>query len=197
MKVKELINELKYYQMYLGELISVYHINEAICDLADNNKTVYASYGNCLGQISSALVHHQHILCDIMLRWNKKCKCIPRTIDRVFNEPFMCDETVKEKIKAIFEDLKTGFNSVAGDLDNLNSYRNNVYAHFCNSVFSTQWQVEFKAKHPFDYDKILSMAEQCFDGFSKVLNLLSEEPYEGSICALGDINRMVGKLSQI
>ncbi len=43
MKVKEFINELKYYQMFLGEIISAYYINEAICDFAE--KTIVPLLG--------------------------------------------------------------------------------------------------------------------------------------------------------
>ena len=39
MKNNEFVNELKYYQMFLGEVISDYYINEAICDLFDQKSS--------------------------------------------------------------------------------------------------------------------------------------------------------------
>lgn len=40
---EKIVTELKYYQKYLGELISHFYINEAICDLYDLKRSIIAS----------------------------------------------------------------------------------------------------------------------------------------------------------
>lgn len=195
MKVKEFVNELKYYQMFLGEVISAYYINEAICDFAEQKNFSFASYGNCLGQISSALIRSQFVLCDILLRNSTQSKCIPRTIERIFNEPFGSDKKLKEEIQSVLCVVKDELNKIECDLKELGEYRNNVYAHFNNNIFSETWQEEFKKKHPFDYDKIIDVAKKCLDCFSVILTLLEEEPYLKSIIKLKHVQKMIEKLS--
>ena len=122
MKVKEFVNELKYYQMFLGEVISAYYINEAICDFAEQKKFSFASYGNCLGQISSALIRSQFVLCDILLRNSTQSKCIPRTIERIFNEPFGSDKKLKEEIQSVLCVVKDELTKIECDLKELGEY---------------------------------------------------------------------------
>lgn len=195
MKVKEFINELKYYQMFLGEIISNYYINEAICDFAEQNRICFNQYGNCLGQISSALVHNQHLLCDILLHKNNESKSIPRTLNRLFNEPFNVSKENAQTIKTKASIVLEAIDNHKVDIDNLNAFRNNVYAHFNNKLFDEQWQEEYKAKHPFDFDALIKVCKQCVDIFSEILYLLNEEAYSMSTIQLAHLDKFIKKLS--
>ena len=195
MKVKEFINELKYYQMFLGEIISNYYINEAICDFAEQKRMAFIQYGNCLGQISSALVHNQHILCDILFHKNNESKSIPRTLGRLFTEPFNVPKETKKEIKEKAINILSMIEEANNDIENLTAFRNNVYAHFNNSLFVEEWQEEYKRKHPFDFERIIDICKQCIDAFNEILVLLGEEGYLKSIARLTHIERFIQKLS--
>ena len=195
MKVKEFVNELKYYQMFLGEIISNYYINESICDFAEQNRTAFNQYGNCLGQISSALVHNQHVLSDILFHKDNDSKSIPRTLGRLFTESFNAPketaQAIKEKATIILDIIE----KASGDIKNLTAFRNNVYAHFNNSLFIEEWQEEYKRHHPFDFEKIIDICKQCIDIFSEMLALLGDEGYLRSVVRLAHIGRFIQKLS--
>ena len=195
MKVKEFVNELKYYQMFLGEVISNYYINESICDFAEQNPMAFNQYGNCLGQISSALVHNQHILSDILFHKNNESKSIPRTLGRLFTEPFNVSIDTKKEIKEKASNILDIIEKANDDIKNLTAFRNNVYAHFNNSLFIEEWQEEYKRNHPFDFEKMIDICKQCVDAFSEILVLLGEEGYLKSIVRLTHIERFIQKLS--
>ncbi len=195
MKVKEFVNELKYYQMFLGEIISNYYINESICDFAEQNRMAFNQYGNCLGQISSALVHNQHILSDILFHKNNESKSIPRTLGRLFTEPFNVSIDTKKEIKEKASNILDIIEKANDDIKNLTAFRNNVYAHFNNSLFIEEWQEEYKRNHPFDFEKMIDICKQCVDAFSEILVLLGEEGYLKSIVRLTHIERFIQKLS--
>ena len=195
MKIKEFVNELKYYQMFLGEAISAYYINSAICDFADQKESSFYRYGNCLGQISSALIYRQSMLCDILLRNSKQSKCIPRTIERIFNEPFGNDKKTKEEIQRLLCAVKEQLDKIESDLKELSEYRNNVYAHFNNNIFSEMWQKEFRQKHCFNDVQIIEVAAKCFEHFSIILKLLKEEPYLKSLVNQAHVKRMIKRIS--
>ncbi len=136
------------------------------------------------------------MLCDILLRKNNESKSIPRTIDRIFNEPFGNDKKIKENIQSILNKLKSDLDTVNQDIENLGKFRNNVYAHFNNNLFSEQWQEEFKLKYPFDYEKILVICKRCIEYFSEILGLLGEEPYLKAIIQFSSTKFLIDTLSK-
>lgn len=195
MKNNEFVNELKYYQMFLGEVISDYYINEAIHDLFDQKSSSFIQYGNCLGHISSALLHNQQVLCNILLTKSKEGKSIPKTLGRLFTESTNISTDVLEQIKEKAKVVLNLIEESKSDLSNLKNFRDNIYAHFNNNLFIEDWKVDFKANHPFDFKKIVNICINIFDIFSQMLEMLGEESYYKSITPTMYIDRFIKSLS--
>lgn len=196
METTELINELHYYQMYLGEFLSDFEINEAICDLYEENKVCYNQYGLCLGNISSALSYRQHMLCYLLFYNDSDGKSIPKLINRIKDTKIVNDKELSKDIKNIVFKLDEPFSKAENDIDNLKEYRHNVYAHWNKKVFNTDWQQEFTFNHQFNYDNILELSIQCFKVFSEILILLGSEPFEKSLVSNHSIEFLLNRLKK-
>ena len=195
MKINEFVNELKYYQMFLGEVISDYYINKAICDFFDQKPASFIKYGNCLSHISSALLQRQQVLCNILLTKNRDGKSIPKTLGRLFTESTNISTDVLEQIKEKAKVVLNLIEESKSDLSNLKDFRDNVYAHFNNNLFKEEWQVDFRANHPFDFKKMVNMCINIFDVFSHILEMLGEESYYKSITPTMYIDSFIKSLS--
>ena len=196
METTELINELHYYQMYLGEFLSDFEINEAICDLYEENKVCYNQYGLCLGNISGALSYRQHMLCYLLFYNDSDGKSIPKLINRIKDTKIVNDKELSKDIKNIVFKLNEPFSKAENDIDNLKEYRHNVYAHWNKKVFNTDWQQEFTFNHQFNYDNILALSIQCFKVFSEILILLGSEPFEKSLVSNHSIEFLLNRLKK-
>lgn len=194
MKIQELVNEIQYYQMYLGEFLSDFEINEAICDFSEENKNCYNKYGLCLGHISGALNYRQHMLCYLLFYNSSDGKSIPKFINRIKDTKIVNDNELSKLIKNIVSKLDSPFLEAKKDIENLKEYRHNVYAHWNKNVFNTDWQQEFESNHKFNYDNILELSIQCFKVFSEILSLLGSEPFEKSLISKYSISLLFDKL---
>ena len=196
MEISKLINELHYYQMYLGEFLSDFELNEAICDLYEENKGCYNQYGLCLGNISGALNYRQHMLCYLLFYNDSDGKSIPKLINRIRDTEIVNDKKLTAGIKNIVSKLEKPFAEAKNDIENLKEYRHNVYAHWNKKVFNSDWQQEFALNHQFNYDKILELSIQCFKIFSEILILLGGEPFEKSLIKNHSIEYFFNKLKK-
>lgn len=188
---KGLITELKYYQMYIGEIISDYEINERICDLFDTNKVVYAKYGNCLGHISTALVYRQYMLCCLMFCEDKDSKSIQKLCNTILDTKVVDDKDLHAQLKKCIERLKTVLDENKSTIDKLYKYRCKIYAHWDKKVFDSDWQKAFVLEYKFDYEAILKLCNESFDTITNLLELLGEGPYTKSITPLSDIDKFI------
>lgn len=195
--IKEKIaNELKYYQKYLGELISHFYINEAICDFYDNQKADYCRFGICLGNISDALNYRQHMLCYLLFHYDKESKSIPRLLNKVRDLKISNNKEKEKELKKLAEELRLEINQANPDIESLKEYRYDVYAHWNKNIFDEDWQKDFASKHPFDYGKIIDLSVKSFNIFKKMLSLLDEESFELSIIEPSHIDLFIEKLSK-
>ena len=193
---EKIVTELKYYQKYLGELISHFYINEAICNLYDTQKEHYCKFGICLGNISDTLNYRQHMLCYLLFHYDKESKSIPRLLNKVRDIKISNDEGTDKELKKLAEELRFEINEANTDIESLKEYRYDVYAHWNKNIFDEDWQKDFANKHPFDYEKIIGLSVKSFNIFKKMLSLLDEESFELSIIQPSHIDLFIEKLSK-
>lgn len=193
---EKIVTELKYYQKYLGELISHFYINEAICNFYNNQKDDYWRFGICLGNISDALNYRQHMLCYLLFHYDKDSKSIPRLLNKVRDIKISNDEEKDKELKELAKELRFEINAANADIESLKEYRYDVYAHWNKNIFDENWQKDFASKHPFDYEKIINLCFKSFNVFKKMLSLLGEEAFELSIIQPSHIDLFIEKLSK-
>ena len=196
MTKEELINELQNYQMYLGEFVSDFVINESICDFNDENQSKFHYYGNCLSKISSALKYRQHMLCYLLFYKSSDGKSIPRLLNRIKSTSILDDKELSRKIREIASQADDTLSKASQDIDNLKEYRHNVYAHWNDELFNTEWQNDFANNHKFNYENILELGGLCFRLFGEILNLLGSQSFVGSVENNEAIQRFICKLKE-
>lgn len=194
MTKNEVIRELQYYQMYMGEIISCYYFNEAICDLVQSKPSTLFEYKLCLPTLTGALKYKQQTVAAILLCRNDKSKSIPKSIDRILSEKIIDDMLSYQKIKAILHKINERIDQNNDNILELKTYRDKVYAHFEQPLFDENWQVEFKEEHNLDFTKLITLFVSIFNDFSKVLVILGAEPYENSLINLSNVDAFLDKI---
>lgn len=174
---KDVCTDIKYYQLYLKELISDYYINESICDFYDENKSLYIRYGNCLSDISKSLKYRQHMLCYLLFYEDKESKSIPKLLNRIRDTKIIKDKELDKAIKILAKEIEDYVDSNKKDIENLKEYRHNVYAHWNKKLFDQNWQNEFQSQHTFDFKKIITLSQKCIETLSIILSFLGEDSY--------------------
>ena len=177
MNNESLCNDIKYYQMYLKELLTDYYINESICDFYETDKGQFIRYGNCLGNITRALSYRQHMLCYLLFYEDKDSKSIPKLLNRIRDTKLLKDKELDKAIKYLANEIEAMVKSASCDIENLKEYRHKVYAHWNVNLFNTEWQKQFKKNHIFDYEKIISLSKKCIETFGVILNFLGQNSY--------------------
>ena len=177
MSNENLCNDLKYYQMYLKELLTDYYINESICDFYENEKSKFIKYGDCLGNISHALSYRQHMLCYLLFYEDKDSKSIPKLLNRIRDTKLLKDKQLDKAIKFLANEIETIVKSASCDIENLKEYRHKVYAHWDVNLFNTDWQKQFKKDHAFDYEKIINLSKKCIETFELIISFLGQDSY--------------------
>ena len=191
---KEIVNEIKYYQMYLSETISDFCINESICDFFDEDKNKYNQYGICLGNISEALNYRQHMLCYLLFHYDKDSKSIPRFLNRIKDTKIFREVDKDKKLKQLEEEMTQLLEEASNDIQSLKEYRYDVYAHWNKNVFNTEWQQNFKNEHPFDYGKIIELCTQCYNLLGDMLNLFGEKSFSKALINKKHLDAFISQL---
>ena len=194
MTKNEVINELQYYQMYIGEIISCYYINEALCDFADSYPESLRQYGIELRVISRALVCKEHLLSAVLLCYDPKSKRLMKSIERILCEKISDDMLSYSKITNKLHDAKKEIQKCTDDISKLREFRNKVYAHFDQKIFDDSWQISFKKENNFNFTKIKELCESIFNTFSEILEILGSKPYDASVIRLSDVERFIERL---
>ena len=191
-----LIKEIEYYQFYLGKALSQIYINDKICDFYENNNKQFSLYANSLSEISSALLLSQRMLfCDIFLP-DRDSKNIHKLLNKLQSNKIATQEEIDLKIKNIAESLANEVALQSTNLDNLQKYRHNVFAHFNTRFFDDDWRKDFPHENRCDFIEIKNLAIKVFDGCSQILQLLKRVPLSREIMMPFDINTLIKNLSQ-
>ena len=193
---EDIVNSIKYFQMYLGEVLSYYQLNDAICDFYDTTQGKFNEYGNCLGYISSALNYRQHMLCYLLFYYDKDSKSIPRLINEIRDNRVLADKELDHKLKNVALKMAAELDSFHADIENLMEYRHNVYAHWNKKVFNDDWQTQFKKNHTINYKNILLLCQKCFEYFSDMLIMMGEEPFVKSFINDFEIKHFISQLKR-
>ena len=193
---EEIINTIKYFQRYIGEILSNYQINNAICDFYDFNKNKFREYGNCLGHISSALNYRQYMLCYLLFYHDKESKSIPKLINQIKDNRVVADKELDKQLKNIALKINSELNSFSLDIENLKEYRYDIYAHWNTKVFNESWQEQFIKDHPINYSNLLLLCQKCFEHFSNILVIIGDEPFDKSLTKDFEINHFIDKLKK-
>ena len=194
MTKSEVVNELQYYQMYIGEILSCYYFNEAICDLADSKPNIVFKYGLCLSTLSSALKYKSQTVASILLCRISRSKSIPKSIDRILCEKISDDLDAYKKIKTLLHDVNKLIEKNNDNILELRAYRDSVYAHFEQEIFDDKWQADFMKEHDLNFTKLKILCENIFDIFSKILEILDEEPFVKSLVNPSDISAFLDRI---
>ena len=173
----KLTNDLKYLQMYIGELLTGYELNEAICDFYDCDKVSYIQFGTCLGFISSSLKYRIQMLGYLLFSCNNKTMNINKVLNKIIFDFLYEDKTVEQKIKQRARNLQSSIEAQRGEFAVLKSYRDSVYAHWEKEIFNNYYQNDFIENNKLNFSVFVELSKICFDCFSEMLNLLNEEPY--------------------
>lgn len=175
--LKEIINEIRYYQMFLYELISDYCLNESICDFYEHDRSNYRRYGNNLSNISKALKYRQHMLSYLLFYDDKDSKSIPKLLRRLKDTKVLEDKKLDSFIKYLSNDIQDLLKSAETDITNLKEYRHNIYAHWNKNSFKAEWQEQFKNEHVFDFEKIFNISQKCIEIFTEIICICNECSY--------------------
>ena len=88
----DVCNSIKNFQEYLGEILSCYQINEAICDFFHDYIDKFKEYDHCLGYISISLKYRQHMLCYLLFYHDKESKSIPSVLNQISSNRVLEDK---------------------------------------------------------------------------------------------------------
>ncbi len=103
---KQLIKEIKYYQLYLGKAIAQIYINEKLCDFHDNQNKQFNLFASSFGEITSALLLSQRIIfCDIFIE-DRDSKNIHKLLNKLISNKIVNDTKIDLQIKDIANSLK-------------------------------------------------------------------------------------------
>ena len=193
---KEIVNEIKYYQMYLSEIISDFCINESICDFFDEDRNKYIQYGICLGNISEALNYRQHMLCYLLFHYDRESKSIPRFLNRIKDTKIFKEADKDKKLKSIEEEMTKLIEEAKGDIESLKEYRYDVYAHWNKNIFNTEWQQNFKNEHPFNYVKMIDLCAHCYELLGDMLSLFGEQSFCKALIDKKHLNTFINQLKK-
>lgn len=189
-----LCNDIRYFQMYLKELLTDYEMNEAICDFYENDKSKFMKFGTCLGNISEALCYRQHMLCYLLFYKDKDSKSIPRLLNRIKDTKLLQNKKLDEAIKYLANEVNLLLQNANTDIVNIKEYRHNVYAHWNVNSFNKEWRKQFREKHLFDYEKIIELTRKCLETFEVILSLLDRNSYVNPKVSLGHIELLINSL---
>ena len=192
--IDELKKDLKYLQMYIGELLTGFELNEAICDFYESDRISFNNYGTCLGFISSSLKYKIQMLGYLLFSKKTDQMNIHKVLNKINSDLKYENKEVEKRIKQISLNLEKAIEEKNDDYDILTTYRDNVYAHWEKKIFNEDFQKEFLDKNKLNFLVFIDLAKVCFDSFTDILKLLNEEPYICSLPQKHIIERFINKL---
>lgn len=192
----EICTEIKYFQMYLHELISDYYISEAVNNFYDENKIKYISYGNFLTDIVKAVNYRQHMLFYLMYHEDKDSKSIPRLLNKIQDNKMLQDQHLNNTIKSLGKEISKLITDASVDIKNIKEYRDNVYAHWNKNLFKKNWQQQFKKDNKFDYEKMIVVAKKTLETLDDILFLFNEESYIPPDVSKFGLNKLINAIKQ-
>ncbi len=191
---KQLIKEIKYFQLYLGKAIAQIYINEKLCDFHDNHNQSFNLYACSFGEISSALLLSQRIIfCDIFIE-DRDSKNIHKLLNKLISNKIVNNAEIDLQIKNIANGLKNEIEIQAVNISKLKEYRNNVMAHFSTKFFDDEWRINFPIQNACNFLDIANLATKTFDRLAEIIILLKDEPLDKGILVPFDISYAILKL---
>lgn len=173
----EICNEIRYFQMFLHELISDCYLSDALNNFYEEDKNKYIKYGNYLTYIVKAVNYRQYMLIYLMYYEDKDSKSIPRLLNKIKDNKLLKEKPINDTIKSLGKTISQLINDISLDIKNIKEYRDNVYAHWNKNLFKKEWQQQFKKDYKFDYEKILEVAKTTLETFDNILFLFNEDSY--------------------
>lgn len=190
----EICNEIKYFQMYLHELISDYYISESLNDFYDANKIKYLNYGNYLTEIVKAVNYRQHMLFYLMYHEDRDSKSIPRLLNKIQDNKLLQDQHLNDTIKSLGGEISNLITEVSLDIKNIKEYRDNVYAHWNKNLFKKQWQQKFKNDYKFNYEKMINVAKKTLKTLDDILFLFDEDSFVPPEVSKYGLNKLINTI---
>lgn len=190
----KLIEELQYYQLYFGKALRCGYINDKICDYFDDNPNKYRPFENSLGEISSALLHSQRVIFSSLLIEDKDSKHIRKLLNKLISIRVSNNDIVDKKIKQIAQKLLLEVQIQSANILELKEYRNKVFVHFDKKSFNDEWRNQFPLQNPCNFNEIINLAKQIYNGLYDIIVLLNGIPFSTSELCPNDINDMIAKL---
>lgn len=196
MRKQEVIEEFQNYQNIIGEIDSLYRINEGICDFFDADNSKFFYYGLSLSAINKALVCWQHSLCAVLLCHDRESKNIPKSIERILSEKIEDDENkvIYNKILPYLKNILKIIEDENGNIEKLRNFRNNVYSHFNKKIFNEEWQKSYKKENNFEFPKLKTVCLNIFDDLSRILEILGAEIFDKSFVLDRDVKKLIERL---
>jgi len=194
MENRKLIEELQYYQLYFGKALRCGYINDKICDYFSDNPDKYRPFENSLGEISSALLHSQRVAFASLLIEDKDSKHIRRLLNKLISTRVSSDNVIDSNIKLIAQKLLLDIQNQSANILKLKEYRNNVFVHFGKKSFDDECRSKVHLLYPCNFDEIIDLAKQIFNGLYDIIILLKGIPFSKNELCPNDINDLIDKL---